>query len=64
MQARKLVACATLVLFGWTTNAADAADVAVTCEKRPARSRASVDGSNLQRGLYRAVLKSGAIRPI
>lgn len=38
---------------------ATAADVEVTCEKRAHRSRASVDGSNLERGSYRAVLKSG-----
>lgn len=60
MTVRKLVACtAVLAMFGLTTVAAEAADVAVTCEKRPFRSRASVDGSGLKAGLYRAVLKSG-----
>jgi hypothetical protein len=39
--------------------AAAAADVEVRCEKRAARSSASVDGSNLASGQYRAVLKSG-----
>ena len=59
MTARKLAACAAIALFGFTTIVAQAADVAVTCEKRPFRSRASVDGSRLKAGLYRAVLKSG-----
>ena len=48
------VAAMTLVSF-----AASAADVQVTCEKRSNRSRASVDGENLKRGSYRAVLTSG-----
>jgi hypothetical protein len=39
--------------------AATAADVQVKCEKRSNRSKASVDGSNLADGSYRAVLKSG-----
>jgi hypothetical protein len=39
--------------------AAQAADVKVSCEKRSSRSKASVDGSNLATGSYRAVLKSG-----
>ena len=38
---------------------ASAADVEVRCEKRNNRSKASVDGSNLRSGQYRAVLKSG-----
>ena len=61
MTARKLAASIAVVLlaFGFATVAAEAADVRVTCEKRPFRSRASVDGSQLRPGLYRAVLKSG-----
>jgi hypothetical protein len=38
---------------------ARAADVEVRCEKRANRSSASVDGNNLSKGSYRAVLKSG-----
>jgi hypothetical protein len=49
-------AVAMLTLF---TFAANAADVEVDCEKRSNRSRASVDGNNLVRGSYRAVLQSG-----
>jgi hypothetical protein len=50
-------AAAVLALFAFT---ATAADVQVTCEKRGSRrSRASVDGSGLVQGSYRAVLRSG-----
>jgi hypothetical protein len=55
---RLLTAAAiTLVTF-----AVQAADLRVTCEKRASRSRASVDGSNLAAGTYRAVLRSGTSR--
>jgi hypothetical protein len=57
--ARKLAVCTAIALFGLTSVAAQAADVTVTCEKRQFRSRASVDGTGLRRGMYRAVLKSG-----
>lgn len=59
MIATKLTACTAIALFGFTIVAAHAADVVVTCEKRQFRSRASVDGSHLRPGMYRAVLKSG-----
>ncbi len=49
-----LVAALSMVAF-----AAQAADVKVSCEKRSSRSKASVDGSNLATGSYRAILKSG-----
>ncbi len=49
-------AVALLTLFAFT---ATAAELEVDCEKRSNRSRASVDGNNLVRGSYRAVLKSG-----
>lgn len=39
--------------------AAQAGEVRVTCEKRATRSKASVDGSDLASGQYRAVLRSG-----
>lgn len=39
--------------------AAQAGEVRVTCEKRPTRSKASVDGADLAPGQYRAVLRSG-----
>jgi hypothetical protein len=48
------LACLSLAAFG-----ASAADVEVRCEKRSNRSKASVDGSNLRSGQYRAVLRSG-----
>ncbi|MBN8558741.1 MAG: hypothetical protein J0L74_13895 [Burkholderiales bacterium] len=38
---------------------AQAAELRVTCEKRASRSKASVDGSDLAAGQYRAVLRSG-----
>ena len=56
---KKLVAAAALSSFSFVAFSAGAADVEVRCEKRSARSKASVDGSNLRRGQYRAVLKSG-----
>ena len=49
-------AMAMLMLASWS---ATAGDVKVTCEKRPNRSKVSVDGSNLNGNLYRAVTKSG-----
>jgi hypothetical protein len=49
-----LVAALSMLAF-----AAQAADVKVSCEKRSSRSKASVDGSNLATGSYRAILKSG-----
>src|SRR4051812_4923667 len=59
MFARKLTAASAVALFAFGSVAAQAATVQVTCEKRPDRSRASVDGNNLKRGMYRAILKSG-----
>lgn len=50
---------ATVVSF-----AASAADVEVKCEKRGNRSKASIDGSNLDPGAYRAVLSSGTARAV
>ena len=49
-------------LLSLVSLAATAADVRVTCEKRANRSKASVDGSNLDAGSYRAVLRSGTNR--
>jgi hypothetical protein len=59
MTPKKLVAAAAIASLSLTAFAAAAADVEVRCEKRAARSSASVDGSNLASGQYRAVLKSG-----
>ncbi|WP_374384284.1 hypothetical protein [Thermomonas sp.] len=53
---RTLGAIATLTLASF---AAQAADVAVSCEKRSTRSKVSVDGNNLAAGSYRAVVLSG-----
>lgn len=55
----RMIAAALLTLVSL---AASAADVRVTCEKRGNRSKASVDGSNLESGSYRAVLRSGTAR--
>lgn len=59
MTFRKLVAAAALTSLTFAAFGASAADVVVSCEKRSNRSKASVDGSNLNNGQYRAVLKSG-----
>ena len=59
MTSKKLVAAAALATLSFTALTAAAADVEVRCEKRASRSSASVDGSNLTSGQYRAVLKSG-----
>jgi hypothetical protein len=59
MAPKKLVAAATAASLMLAAFSAGAADVEVRCEKRSARSSASVDGSNLASGAYRAVLKSG-----
>ena len=59
MTPKKLVAAATAAFVMLAAFSAGAADVEVRCEKRSARSSASVDGSNLASGAYRAVLKSG-----
>ena len=59
MTPKKLAAAAAMAGLALTAFGAAAADVEVRCEKRAARSSASVDGSNLASGEYRAVLKSG-----
>jgi hypothetical protein len=51
----RLVAC----FIASAAFAVQAADLRVTCEKRASRSKASVDGSDLASGQYRAVLRSG-----
>lgn len=56
---KNLIAASTLASLAFVSFAASAADVEVRCEKRSNRSKASVDGSNLRSGQYRAVLKSG-----
>ena len=59
MKLKALIAAAALASLSFTAYTASAADVEVRCEKRSSRSKASVDGSNLRSGQYRAVLKSG-----
>lgn len=59
MLIKKLVTAAALASLSFVAFSANAADVEVRCEKRNSRSKASVDGSNLSSGQYRAVLKSG-----
>ena len=59
MTLSKYTAAAAIALFVLVGAAANAADLQVTCEKRANRSRASVDGSSLASGSYRAILKSG-----
>lgn len=56
---KKILAASALAVFTLVSVAAQAGDVKVTCEKRTSRSRASVDGSSLTAGSYRAVLRSG-----
>ena len=59
MTLKSLMTASAVSMLALFAAAASAADVQVTCEKRNSRSRASVDGSNLAGGSYRAVLKSG-----
>ena len=59
MKLKTLIAASALASLAFVSFGASAADVEVTCEKRSSRSKASVDGSNLRSGQYRAVLKSG-----
>lgn len=59
MKFSKLTTATAIAMLGLFSVAATAGDVKVTCEKRTSRSRASVDGSGLAPGTYRAVLKSG-----
>jgi hypothetical protein len=59
MTPKKMVAAATAATLMLAAFSAGAAEVEVRCEKRSARSSASVDGSSLATGEYRAVLKSG-----
>ena len=59
MKLKTLVAAAALASLSLAAFGASAADVEVSCEKRNSRSKASVDGSSLRSGQYRAVLKSG-----
>ncbi len=59
MSQRSILQATALFLALAFAGAATAADVRVSCEKRSNRSKASVDGSNLDAGSYRAVLRSG-----
>ena len=59
MTLKTLITASVVAALALVSVAANAADVQVTCEKRSNRSRASVDGENLKRGSYRAVLTSG-----
>ena len=59
MNVKNFIAATALAAFSLVSFAANAGDVKVTCEKRANRSRASIDGSDLNPGWYRAVLKSG-----
>jgi hypothetical protein len=53
-----------LLVFSFAPANADAATILVECEKRPFRSKVSVNGNNLPRGRYRAVIISGANQKI
>lgn len=59
MTIRNFAVAGAVTMLSLFAFAASAADVKVTCEKRSNRSRASVDGSSLVQGSYRAVLRSG-----
>jgi hypothetical protein len=60
MSLRSFTLAAAAAVFAFTTVAAQAADVDVTCEKRSGRSKVSVDGNDLASGSYRAVISSGS----
>jgi hypothetical protein len=47
-------------VLAFAAGAAQAADLKISCEKRSARSKVSVDGNNLRAGTYFAVVTSGA----
>jgi len=49
-----------LLLISVLPTVADAATILVKCEKRSGRSKVSVDGNNLRRGLYKCQAISGA----
>ena len=59
MKLKTLITASVVAALTLASIGARAADVDVRCEKRGNRSSASVDGNNLNRGSYRAVLKSG-----
>jgi hypothetical protein len=59
MSLKRLVLASALASLAFVSFGASAADVEVRCEKRTNRSKASIDGSNLASGTYRAVLRSG-----
>ena len=59
MKLNHWIAATAVSMLAFASFGASAADVEVRCEKRASRSKASVDGSNLRSGQYRAVLKSG-----
>lgn len=59
MKLNHWITAAAVSMLAFASFGASAADVEVRCEKRASRSKASVDGSNLRSGQYRAVLKSG-----
>ena len=51
--------CGAAVL-AFAAGAAQAADLKISCEKRSARPKVSVDGNNLRAGTYFAIVTSGA----
>lgn len=59
MSLRSLGLAAAAIVFAFSSVAAQASEVRVSCEKRSSRSKVSVDGSNLAEGSYRAVIRSG-----
>ena len=59
MTLKTFITASAVAALALVSVAASAADVQVSCEKRSTRSSASVDGNNLKRGSYRAVLTSG-----
>lgn len=64
MSLRPLFAAGLLATLTAFAASASAADLRVSCEKRTARSKVSVDGSNLDAGSYRAVVRSGTNRAV
>ncbi|MBL8340377.1 MAG: hypothetical protein JNL30_02825 [Rubrivivax sp.] len=56
---RMTLAATLAATLGVFAGAAQAADLKISCEKRSARSKVSVDGNNLRAGTYFAVVTSG-----
>jgi hypothetical protein len=59
-----IAAVGVAMMIGGLIGDADAASVRVRCEKRPTRSKISVDGNDLVRGTYTARVTSGTAQAV